>query len=111
MKLEVGKLYKTRSSHLVRLIDKRNVHPDETTTYFLGIIEGGLPETFWYTDTGRLYNTGISPQDIEREVITKLEFQSVFLTSNGRLNVELPVKQIEDLLGRKVKITVEYVNG
>jgi hypothetical protein len=110
MKLEVGKLYKTRSKHLVRLIDKRRVHEDDTTNYFLGIIEGGLPETFWYSDTGRLYNMGISPHDIEREILTKLEFQSTFLTSNGRLNVELPKKEIEDLLGRKVKITVEYVN-
>ena len=97
MKLEVGKLYKTRSGHLIRLIDQRQVHPDENTKYFLGIIEGGLPETFWYAESGRLYNMGISPQDIEREIITKLEFQSVFLTSNGRLNVELPKKEIEQV--------------
>lgn len=110
MKLEVGKLYKTRSSHIVRLIDKRKVHDDEPTYYFLGIIEGGLPETFWYAETGRLYNMGISPKDIEREILTKLEFNSTFLTTNGRLNVELPKKEIQDLLGRKVKITVEYLN-
>lgn len=111
MKLEVGKLYKTRSGNLVRLIDKRQVHEDDISCYFLGIIEGALPETFWYSESGRLYKMGISPQDIEREIITKLEFQSVFLTTNGRLNVELPKKQIEDLLGRKVKITVEYINA
>ena len=110
MKLELGKLYKTRSGKVVRLISKRTVYCEDNACYFLGIIEGALPETFWYGDTGRLYNMGISPHDIQREITTKLEFTSTFLTSNGRLSVELPTKEIEDLLGRKVKITVEYLN-
>jgi hypothetical protein len=109
MKLELGKLYRTKSKHLVKLISKRNI-PHENTSYYLGIIEGGLPETFWYAETGRMYNDAISPYDIEREIRRKVEFKTNIEMFNGEISINLPAKEdVSDLIGQKVKVTIELI--
>lgn len=109
MKLEVGKLYRTKDAETIKIIDRRSVHEDEPTNYFLGIVEHGLPQTYWYTESGRLYNSGISPKDLEREVPSKIEFRTKIRVIDGKLIAKWPKELTSDFAEHNVKITVERI--
>lgn len=111
MKLEIGKSYKTKNSNTVEIISSRDVYGGSEKR-FLGVIKDGIPETFWYTAAGRLYDAGISPFDIEKELKTKLEFKTKIELTDGRLFAKWPKKEImENFNGNNVKITIEVTDG
>jgi len=110
MKLELGKSYKTKNGNVVDIMSTRDIYGGSEKRY-LGIIRNGLPETFWYNEKGRLYNEGISPFDIEKELLQKLEFKTKIRVENGALVAKWPKKDlIENFTGCNVKVTVEILH-
>lgn len=110
MKLEIGKLYKTRNGNTIHIIDKRDYYGGDKIMY-LGVLQGTMPETFWYTSTGRMYEAGISPYDIEKEIQQRVEFKSKFTIENNKVYLKWPKRElIKDLVNQKVKITIEIIN-
>lgn len=110
MKLEVGKTYKTRSGNLVDVISSRPYYGGDEVRY-LGMLKDTIPETFWYTETGRLYNSGISPLDLEKEVSNILQFNTKLSLQNGKLEAAWPKQElIENFVNCKIKITIERLN-
>lgn len=110
MKIELGKSYKTKNGYTVDLMSIRDVYGG-TEKRYLGIVRDGLPETFWYNESGRLYDLGISPFDIEKELKTKFEFKTKIQMQDGKLLAKWPKKEImENFSGSTVKITIEILN-
>lgn len=110
MKLEVGKLYKTKSQGPVKIIDKREIYNNESFLY-LGVVQGENYEVFWYSEDGRLYDNRISPYDIEKELSSKVQFKSRFNMMDGKVFLRWPKKEIlNDLINQNVKITIEILD-
>jgi hypothetical protein len=57
-----------------------------------------------------MYNDGISPHDLEREVRSKVEFKTDIEMFGGEISINLPKGEIvDDLIGQKVKVTIELI--
>lgn len=104
LKVSLGNYYKTRSGETVKLISIRSEH-------YLGISVSGIPFTFWYKENGRLYSDGISPNDLIKEVISKIEFKTRVEQLEDRLRIKWPKgTHLKDLAGSNVKVTIELLD-
>lgn len=104
MKLEVGKKYQTKDGHIVKLVDKREY---ADTSRYLGIIDSKNYAVYWYNEKGRLFNEGISPNDIQSEFISKIV---LFTRLDETLFNKLLTHKYIGMLGQKIKITLELDN-
>jgi hypothetical protein len=104
LEMKLNSYYRTRRGERVKIINTRG-------EYFLGLGISKIPFTYWYNKQGRLYSDSISPDDIEQEIATKLEFNTTVQKEEDKFRITWPkAKYLKDLAGSKVKITIELLD-